>query len=172
MHLIETQRLNLRQLTEDDWPFIFAVVNDPDFLRNIGDRGVRNEEDARRYIANGPQAMYREHGFGLYRVALKDDTPIGLCGLIKREALPDVDIGFSLLPQFRGRGYALEAARAVMQYGREKIAFKRIVAIAVPENKPSVRLLEKVGLCAEGIIRLPGDDAELLLMAWETCDEG
>lgn len=164
---IKTERLRLRRLTEDDAPLILAVLTDPDFLRNVGDRGVHNNEEARRYIADGPQAMYREHGFGLYLVELADGTPVGTCGLIKRDGLDDVDIGFVFLPRFRGRGYALEAARAVMRYGREALALKRIVAIVLPDNAPSVRLLEKIGLRVEGKVTLPGDDEELLLMAWE-----
>lgn len=164
---IKTERLQLRQLTEDDAPLMLAVLNDPDFLRNVGDRGVRNNEEARRYIADGPVTMYREHGFGMYLVEIEDGTPVGVCGLVKRDGLDDVDIGFAFLPHFRGRGYALEAARAVMQYGRNIIGLERIVAIAKPDNMPSVRLLEEIGLRPEKKIKLPGDDDELLLMAWE-----
>lgn len=170
MALLQTPRLTLREFTEEDAPLIVAVLNDPDFLRNVGDRGVRNEEDARRYIVDGPMAMYRQYNFGLYKMELKDGTPIGTCGLIRRDGLDDVDIGFTLLPDYRNQGYALEAAQAVMQYGREEIGLKRIVAIALPDNTPSVRLLEKLGMHPEKTIRLPGDDDELLLMVWEAAD--
>ncbi|MFC6632735.1 GNAT family N-acetyltransferase [Microbulbifer taiwanensis] len=168
MFKLETPNLVLRQLTETDAPLMLAILNDPDFLRNVGDRGVRTEEDARRYIADGPMAMYRQYNFGMFRVEHQDGTAIGLCGLVKRDGLDDVDIGFAFLPDYRGQGYALEAAQAVMQYGREVIGLRRIVAIAQPDNEPSVRLLEKIGLSAEKTIRLPGDDTELLLMAWQS----
>lgn len=146
---------------------MLAVLNDPDFLRNVGDRGVRTEDDARRYIIDGPMSMYRQYGFGMYKVELKDGTAIGLCGLVKRDGLDDVDIGFAFLPDYRDQGYALEAAEAVMQDARDRVNLKRIVAITLPENTPSVRLLEKIGLQAERSITLPNDSAELLLMAWE-----
>ncbi len=168
--LLQTDRLILSELTEEDAPLIVAVLNDPDFLRNIGDRGVRTEDDAHRYITDGPMAMYRQYGFGLYKVELKDGTPIGTCGLIRRDGLEDADIGFAFLPAFRNQGYAQEAAQAVMDYGREEVALERIVAIVLPDNTPSVRLLEKIGLHREKTIRLPGDDDELLLMAWEATD--
>ncbi|MCX2779173.1 GNAT family N-acetyltransferase [Microbulbifer thermotolerans] len=164
---LQTQRLTLRQLTQEDAPLMLAVLNDPDFLRNVGDRGVRTEADARRYIADGIMAMYRRRGFGLYKVELKDGTPLGVCGLLKREGLGAPDIGFALLPEYRRQGYTLEAARAVMRYARDVIGLTRIVAIALPNNTPSLRLLEKLGLRPEGIIRLPGEDEDLLLMVWE-----
>lgn len=167
MFKLETPNLVLRQLTEEDAALMLAVLNDPDFLRNVGDRGVRTEEDARRYIIDGPVAMYRQYGFGMYKVEVKSGDAIGLCGLVKRDGLDDVDIGFAFLPDYRGQGYALEAAKAVMQDGRERMALQRIVAIARPDNKPSVRLLKKIGLQAERKITLPNDDTELLLMAWE-----
>jgi RimJ/RimL family protein N-acetyltransferase len=170
MYLLQTSRLRLRKIDDSDAPFIFILLNDPDFLRNIGDRGVHREEDAHRYIANGPQAMYRQHGFGLYLVELEDGTAIGTCGLIKRDGLEDVDIGFAFLPAYRGRGYAQEAAQAVMDYGREKLGLRRILAIVTPANGSSIRLLGKIGLSQEGRVTLPGGDEELLLMAWEAGD--
>ena len=166
MDTLQTERLTLRELSEQDAPLMLAVLTDPDFLRNIGDRGVHTEDDARRYIVDGPIAMYRQYNFGMYRVELKDGTPVGLCGLVKRDGLEDVDIGFAFLPRYRGRGYALEAAQAVMAYGRDTIGLKRIVAIALPDNLPSVQLLEKLGMQAERHIKLPKGDAELVLMGW------
>ncbi|SHF04073.1 Protein N-acetyltransferase, RimJ/RimL family [Microbulbifer donghaiensis] len=167
MFQLETPRLVLSELTEKDAPLMLAVLNDPDFLRNVGDRGVRTEADARRYIVDGPMAMYRQYGFGMYKVELKDSKAIGLCGLVKRDGLDDVDIGFAFLPQYRSQGYALEAAQAVMHYGQAEIGLKRIVAIALPDNVPSVRLLEKIGLQPEKRITLPNSSEELLLMAWD-----
>lgn len=167
---LQTARLTQRELTEDDAPLMLAILNDPDFIRYVADRGVRTEEDARRHIADGPMASYRDNGFGMYRVELKDGTAIGLCGLVKRNGLEDVDIGFAFLPQYRTQGYALEAAQAVMKYGREQISLRRIVAIANPGNGPSLRLLEKLGMKAEGRITLPGKSKEVQLMAWETAE--
>lgn len=170
MTLLQTPRLNLRELDKNDAPLLLAVLTDPDFLRNVGDRGVHTEEDARRYIIDGPLAMYHQHRFGMYKVELKDGTAIGLCGLVKRDGLDDVDIGFAFLPAYRGQGYAFEAAEAVMDYGRESIGLKRIVAIAQPTNEASVNLLRKLGLHAEKTIKLPKDDEELLLMAWSAAE--
>ena len=169
---LETPELLLSELTEEDAALMLAVLNDPDFLRNVGDRGVRTTDDARRYIIDGPMAMYRRYGFGMYKVELKDGTAVGLCGLVKRDGLDDVDIGFAFLPDYRGKGYALEAAQAVLQDARKRVNLTRIVAITLPDNLPSVRLLEKIGLQAERRITLPNDSAELLLMAWEAEPKG
>jgi RimJ/RimL family protein N-acetyltransferase len=115
LNVIETERLLLRKLSLDDAGFIVELLNEPSFLQFIGDKGVRSLDDARAYIQQGPMAMYEQHGFGLFLTALKEgNEPIGMCGLIKRESLPDVDIGFAFLPAFWSRGYALEAATAVM----------------------------------------------------------
>ncbi|WP_444919866.1 GNAT family N-acetyltransferase [Microbulbifer sp. CnH-101-G] len=167
MFQLNTPNLILRELRESDAEFILKLLNDADFLRNIGDRRVRNLKQARQYIQSGPMAMYQEHQFGFYKASLPDGTGVGTCGLIKREGLEDVDIGFAFLPEYRGRGYAKEAARAIMDYARGQLALKRIVAIARPDNTASVKLLEKIGLKAEGRITLPGETMELLLMAWE-----
>lgn len=168
MTLLPTKRLLLAELSHTDAPLIQAVLNDSDFLHYVGDRGVHTEEDARRYIADGPITMYKRHGFGLYKVELSNGTPIGICGLLKREELDDVDIGFALLPKYRGQGYALEAAVAVMDYARQVIGLNRIAAIALPNNAPSLRLLKKIGFRPEKIIRLPGDNTDLLYMVWES----
>jgi RimJ/RimL family protein N-acetyltransferase len=165
--LLETDRLILRLLVTDDAPFILELVNDPDWLRYIGDKGVRNLDDARAYIQNGPMAMYERVGFGLFRVELKDDgTPIGMCGLIKRDTLPDVDIGFAFLPQFRARGYGREAARATLAYGRDVAGLKRIIAITSPDNDASGRLLEAVGLRFERSFDISADDHSVRLYGW------
>lgn len=169
MYLLSTERLQLRQLTDsdDDAHFTLALLNDPDFHRYIGDRGVRTLEDARGYNQRGPIAMYRDRGYGMYRVELQDGTPIGQCGLLKRDGLDDVDIGFAFLPEYRGRGYALEAAQAVMNWGESVLALTRIVAIASPDNRASIGLLERLGLRRERMIRLPGGTENLILMGWD-----
>lgn len=164
--VIETDRLILRYLSTADQEFILALLNDPAFLRFIGDRGVRSLEDARKYITNGPMEMYARLGFGLYLVELKDDgIPIGLCGLIKRDGLNDVDIGFAFLPNYRSQGYAYEAAAATMAYGKDVINLQRIVAITSPDNEASGKLLEKLGMRFEKVIRLSEGAEEVKLFS-------
>lgn len=161
MIIAETERLTLRRLTVDDAEFVFALLNEPSWLRFIGDKGVRTLEDARAYIENGPLAMYQRFGFGLYVTERRTDgVPMGMCGLIKRDGLDDVDIGFAFLPAYWGRGYAFEAAAAVMEYGRNVIGLTRIVAITAPDNESSARLLEKLGLRFDRMIRLSADAKE------------
>ena len=168
MKILETQRLILRQLTTDDSVFILELLNDPSFIRNIGDRNVRTIDDACSYILNGPVASYAKNGFGLYLVLLKEtNESIGMCGLIKREGLEDVDIGYALLPAFWSKGYAVEAARATMAYGKDVIGLKRLVAIVDPANEGSIRVLEKIGLRYEKMVRLSADDIDLKLFGAE-----
>jgi RimJ/RimL family protein N-acetyltransferase len=162
--IFETERLILRQMRAQDAEFIFELVNEPAFIRNIGDKGVRTLDDARNYILNGPVASYAKFGFGLYLVALTETgEAIGICGLLKRDSLEDVDIGFALLEKFRRRGFAYEAAAAVMEYGQNALALKRIVAITSPDNEGSIRVLEKLGLRFEKMIRMPGSDEDTRL---------
>jgi RimJ/RimL family protein N-acetyltransferase len=168
LKVIETERLNLRWLSPDDAEFILELLNDPSFLRFIGDKGVRTLDDARNYILNGPVDMYNRLGFGLYLTALKESgAPIGICGLIKRDSLEDVDIGFAFLPKFRAKGYAYESAAAVMDYGKHVLGLKRIVAITSPDNYASGGLLEKLGLRFERMIRLSKDAPEVRLYAFD-----
>jgi len=160
--ILETDRLILRQLSIEDDAFILELVNDPLWLRFIGDRGVRTLEDARNYLVNGPLAMYERAGFGLYLVErTSDGVSLGMCGLIKRDGLDDVDIGFAFLPEFRTQGYAYESAAAIMLYGRSILGLKRIVAITSLDNERSAHLLEKLGFTFEKMIQLP-DDCETL----------
>jgi len=164
--ILETERLLLRRLTKDDAAFILELLNEPAFLENIGDRGARTLADARRYIARGPVASYRKFGFGLYLVELKESgAPIGICGLLKRDWLKDVDIGFAFLQKFWWQGYARESAAAVMHYGWTTLRLKRIVAITKPTNQASITLLEKLGLRFEKIITQPDHPGENKLFA-------
>lgn len=164
MNVLQTDRLSLREFSTDDAEFILELLNEPAFIQNIIDRGVRDLAGARDYILNGPVASYRKNGFGLYRVGLKDsDTPIGMCGLVKRETLEDVDIGYAFLARHWSKGYAFESASAVMDYGRNVIGLKRIVAVVSPGNQGSIRVLEKLGLRFERNIQLPGYPSEGLL---------
>ena len=165
---LKTKRLSLRELNPDDAAFMLALLNDADFIRNIADRGVRTLEQARQYIIEGAMASYQRHGFGLWGVVPVDEEHcVGICGLIRRENLDDVDIGYGFLPDSRGKGYALEASQACMDFGRERLGLRRIVAITSQDNPPSARLLEKIGLRFERLIRLADDAEELRLYAWD-----
>jgi len=164
LKVLETDRLILRRLSTDDAEFILQLLNEPSFLRFIGDKGVRTLRDARDYILNGPVDMYNRFGFGLYLTELKDGgVPIGICGLIKRDALEDVDIGFAFLPKFWAKGYAYESASAVMTYGKDVLGLRRIVAITSPDNHASAKLLGKLGLQFERMVKLSEDAEEVRL---------
>ena len=158
MTVAETARLRLRMMVRGDAPFVLELLNDPDWLRNL--------EDATRYIENGPLAMVERHGFGLYVVEpLETAGAIGICGLIRRAGLDDVDLGFAFLPAGRGRGYARESAAAVVALAHERFALQRLVAIVTPGNRASIAVLEHCGMAFERRMRLPGDGEELALYA-------
>lgn len=159
--ILETERLTLRPFTVEDAELILELLNEPAFLQNIADRGVRTIEDARKYILYGPVASYERFGYGAYRVALKEsDVPIGMCGLFKRDSLEDPDIGFAFLSRFWSKGYAFEAASAVMAYAREALGLPRIVAFTAPHNEASIHVLGKLGLRFAGMIRLTEESVE------------
>jgi RimJ/RimL family protein N-acetyltransferase len=166
MPIATTERLTLREIVAGDAPFILTLVNDPAWLRFIGDKNVRTESDARRYIEAGPAAMYAQRGFGLWLAERSDDgVPIGMCGLIKRDTLPDVDLGFAFLPAYRGSGYAFEAAQAAIDFAWERLGLARVVAITAPENDDSVRLLERLGFRFERMLQLADDAPAVRLYA-------
>jgi RimJ/RimL family protein N-acetyltransferase len=166
----ETPRLILRRLMQADASFILGLLNEPSFVRFIGDKGVRTLDDARGYIETSQIASYERFGFGLYLAALKvDATPIGIAGLVKRDALPDPDIGFAFLPAFWSLGYAAEASRAVMAHA-SALAILRVVAITDPDNVGSMRLLEKLGLRFKEMVRLTADGPELKLFRPRAAD--
>jgi RimJ/RimL family protein N-acetyltransferase len=166
--VIETERLRLRQLAPGDAAFILRLLNEPSFIENIGDKAVRTIEDATSYILTGPVASYERFGFGLYVVEAKETgVAVGMCGLSKRDALEEVDIGYAFLPEFWSKGYGLESASAVMAYAREGLGLKRIVAITSLDNQSSIRLLEKIGFRFERLIRLSDDDEEIKLFVCE-----
>lgn len=165
----ETARLALRELESADAAFIVALLNDPDFISYVGDRGVRTPEDAVRYIASGPGASYTRHGFGLYVVELKTSAvAAGLCGLLRRDTHPDVEIGFAVLPCFRRCGYTLEAARAVMRLALGPLGLTRIVALAAPGNLGSIRILEALGMAFERVVNFAEDGRESCLFVLDT----
>ncbi|MEP6707831.1 MAG: GNAT family N-acetyltransferase [Pyrinomonadaceae bacterium] len=164
MQVLETDRLVLRWLETEDAEFILRLLNEPSFLRFIGDKGVRTIDDARDYILNGPVHSYERFGFGLYLTELKEpQVPIGICGLLKRDSLKDVDVGFAFLPEFWRKGYAFESAAAVMAYGRDAFGLDRIVAITSPGNDESIKVLVKLGLRFEGTIKLSDDAPDIEL---------
>lgn len=164
MQVVEADRLTLRRLTVDDAAFIQELVNDPAWLKFIGDRGVRTLESARGFILDGPVAMYAHQGFGLYLVELKETcAPVGICGLVKRDWLTDVDLGFAFLPEFRGRGFASEAGLATLEYGRHSLGLDRIAAIVVPENQASIQVLRKLGFSFERMVLPPNGPREVCL---------
>lgn len=166
MVVLTTERLTIRPIDDADAPFILALLNDPSFIRNIGDRNVRTLDDACEYIRKGPRASYEQHGFGLWLVELKEDaTPIGICGLLKRDTLDAPDIGFAYLPAFQSKGYGYEAARAVLDHAREILRLPRVVAIVNADNEPSARLLEKLGMRFERSVRLSDGEPPLRLYA-------
>ncbi|MEP7347533.1 MAG: GNAT family N-acetyltransferase [Gemmatimonadaceae bacterium] len=163
MNVLETERTLLRRLEPSDAEFILGLLNEPSFLHYIGDKGVRTLDDARAYIENVPLTSYARFGFGLYLTTLKDGTPIGICGLVKRDALTDVDVGFAFLPAYWGHGYALESALAVLEHGKRDHGLTRIVAIANADNESSIRLLERLGLTFERAVRLTEGSSEVSL---------
>lgn len=168
----ETDRLVLRRLEpERDAGFMLRLLNDPDYLRNIGDCGVRSLADAERYIESGPLAMWEKHGYAICRVDLREEgTGVGLCGLLRRDVLDAPDVGFAFFPEYRGRGFAAEAGSAAIRTGISRFGMRRIVAIVSRHNGASSRVLAKLGLVKESHITLPGEDEELDLYALSVTD--
>ncbi|WP_109437544.1 GNAT family N-acetyltransferase [Aquimarina sp. AU119] len=160
--ILETHRLSLSEFGLEDANFIIELVNSPNWLKYIGDRNVKTDEDAIEYLKNGPIHSYEQYGFGLWKVLLKNtNIPIGMCGLVNRETLEDIDIGFAMLPEYSGLGYGFEIASATMQYSKQVLNLDRIVAITDPGNIASIKLLNKIGLCFEKTMKLSDDDSVL-----------
>ena len=170
MIILETERLILRHMSPDtDAVFVLELLNQPSFLQYIGDKGVRTLDDAQQYIITGPVKSYEQNGFGLYMVELKENgVPIGISGLVKRDTLPDADIGFAFLPEHCSQGYAVESAAAVMTYAREKLGLVRVLAITSPDNERSAKLLGKIGLRFERLLKLTDDAPEVKLFSSDT----
>lgn len=162
--LIETERLRLRPVTVDDADLMLAIWNDPAFIRNVSDRGIRTVEQAREAIEGGAQKLFEDYGYGPYCMSLKSDgSMIGICGLFKRDNLEDPDIGFSVLPDYCGKGYAGEAAAAVVNFARNELGIAVLKAIVSPANAPSIGLIKKLGLTFDQMITMPGDDDAICL---------
>lgn len=162
--VIETERLILRKFTTEDAPFMLKLLNTPAWLRFIGDRNVHTVEEAKQFLLNGYLKSYKTHGFGFY-LAMEKTTqnPIGMCGLVKRNTLEDVDIGFAFLPDFVGKGYGFEAASATLNYAENVLKLEKVIAIVDAENVVSIALIKKIGLQFERMVRLSADDIELML---------
>jgi len=161
---LETARLTLRRFEFEDAPFVVELLNQPSFIKNIGDRGVRNVDDAHRYLREGPMAMYEKYGFGLWRASRRSDGVfVGMCGLLKRDILPDVDVGYAFLPDHWGQGYAYEAANATVQLGASRFGLTRIIGVVSDHNTASIRVLEKVGMSFERMYPMHPGEPEVRL---------
>lgn len=168
MKILETERTILRELVETDAEFIVDLLNQPSFIKYIGNRGVKTSEDAKDKIENLYRKSYRENGYGLYAVELKSNNKaIGFCGFVKREELPDTDIGFALLPEYEKKGLAFETSDALLQYGKDVLHLKRVLAITTQNNESSIKLLEKLGFEFEKLVKLPHDEDELNLFVMD-----
>lgn len=166
MKVIETERLVLRYMQTEDANFMLELLNEPDWIKYIGDRGIRTIDEAIKYIEDGPMTMYEEKGIGLYLVELKEsDTPIGICGLIQRDFLKDVDLGFAIHSKYWGNGYACEAAQATLIYGNEVLGFQRIAGFTSLDNEKSASLLLKLGMIEEGNIKFASTSEDVRLFA-------
>lgn len=157
--IFETERLLLRQPTVDDAGFLLRIVNEPSWLRYIGDRNVHTIEEAKNYLLNGSIKSFETNGFGFGIVILKETGAlIGMCGLVKRNFLEDIDIGFAFFPQYTGQGYAFEAADAMMKYAHGPLGINRIAAITTQDNESSIRLLKKLGFQVNKTIVVDGEE--------------
>jgi RimJ/RimL family protein N-acetyltransferase len=161
-NILETERLVMRQMCADDAEFIIALVNSPGWLQYIGDRGIKTTEQAIDYIENRLNQHFRIHGFG-YMIAIKkaDNVPVGICGILRRDYLTLPDIGFALLPEFEGSGFAFEMTKATFEYGKSTLNLPKMCGITLEENQKSIRLLEKIGMTLSN--KVMEDDVELLV---------
>ncbi|MFK7915306.1 MAG: GNAT family N-acetyltransferase [Pseudomonadales bacterium] len=167
--IVQSSRLIIRQLSLEDAPFTLSLLNEPSWIEFIGDKNVHSIADAEHYLNDGPLAMYARHGLGMYLVAAKDSNrPVGMCGLLKRDTLQDVDLGLAFLPEYWGAGYASEAARAVLDYGRKQLQLARIVAITLPGNTACIALLERLGFAHEENVSFEPDNEVLRLYGLDT----
>jgi RimJ/RimL family protein N-acetyltransferase len=164
MDIFETERLVIKQATLNDSNFFFRLLNSPNWIEFIGDRGIKTEEDARTYIRNSLIDSYEKRGYGLYKMCLREnEVPIGICGFLKRDYLENVDIGFAVLPEYEGKGYTLEASKSMLEFGKLKLNMDTILAITTKENIKSRSLLQKIGLTEVGKIKPNEKEEELLL---------
>lgn len=162
--ILQTERLQLRWFTLADTPLMYAIWNDPAFVRFVGDRGIETLEMAETAMRDGPLHLYEKYGYGPFRVTQRSDgANAGVCGLYRRENLDAPDIGFAFLPDYRGMGLGYESSCAVLRHARDELELPRVSAIVSPQNMASVRLLEKLGLRFADSVRMPGDDEDVSL---------
>jgi RimJ/RimL family protein N-acetyltransferase len=155
VQIIETTRLRLREITLDDSEFILELLNTPKFIRFIGDRGVRSIDDAREFADTKYIQSYRDHGYGLYTVELKETgEPVGMCGFVRRDTLPGPDIGFAFLPRFESQGFGFESSDAILDYGRDTLGFTQLFAITSQDNEVSGKLLTKLGFRFDRLVMM------------------
>lgn len=163
---LETERLQLREFTLADAPYMLRQLNEPSFIENIADRGVRTIEQAEAYLQNGAMASYQSSGFGFWAVIEKSSQQIiGMCGLVKRDNLPHPDLGYSFLPEHFGKGFAFEAAQACIQITKNKYHLQQLLAIVNVENATSRKLLEKLGFHYQRMIAMYDNEPDLCLYA-------
>ena len=166
MNIIKTERLLINRITLDDAPYILELMNDKDWIRNIGDRGMKSIEDVEEYIRTKFLKTYEESNIGFYSLILqKSHEFIGIAGLVDREGIDYIDIGYGLLPDYRGKGYALEASQAIYDYGYKELKIEKIVAIVNPDNSSSIQLLSKLGLKFEKMVRFPDEEKDIMLFS-------
>ncbi|WP_421799190.1 GNAT family N-acetyltransferase [Haliscomenobacter sp.] len=169
--ILQTQRLILRKLSFNDTDFIIELVNSPGWLQYIGYRNIHTTEDAIRYLGDGPLKSYEQHGFGLLLIQLKTTgTPIGMCGLLKRDTLPLPDLGYALLPAYEGKGYITEATSAYLTYVEQQLQIEKLMAITSLNNEKSIRVLEKLHFVFERYMNMSGDDNPVRLFSWTAPD--
>lgn len=163
MIVAETDRLILRHFESGDAPFVLELLTDPDFRANIGDRGVHDLATAREWVEVRAPAVHAEHGYGMFAVVARDSgRAVGMAGLVRRDGLDHPDIGYAFLPAGRGRGYALEAVRTVLDWATGR-GIETVVAIVSPGNMRSIAILERVGMMPARTTRMPGADHDVIL---------
>jgi RimJ/RimL family protein N-acetyltransferase len=160
--MLETERLTLSRLSYDDCEFILELVNEPAFVKYIGDRGIRTLDDAKDYLRKGPIDSYELNGFGLYRVSRKEDeASLGMCGLVRREEFDYPDLGFAFLEKHWAKGYAYESSLATIEHAAEELGLTHIIAMTNADNESSIALLKKLGFHYEQMVRMPGENREI-----------
>lgn len=166
MNIFGTDRLIIQEVTLDDSNFIFRLLNSLTWIKFIGDRRIKTEDDARTYILNNFIDSYEKRGYGLYKMCLREnEIPIGICGFLKRDYLDHVDIGFAVLPEYEGKGYAFEASKSILNFGKLKLNMNPILAVTTNENTKSRKLLQKIGLSEVGKIKPNEKEEEFLLFS-------
>lgn len=162
--ILETERLVLSELSVNDAPFFYALVNDAAWIEFIGDRDVKTLADAENYLSTKIIPSYKINGFGFYLVSSKNkNESMGISGLVDREGLEHIDVGYAFLPEFRGKGYAYEATKSVLSYAKNSLQIDPVVAITNVDNIKSCLLLERLGLKFDKIIQLLDDPVKCKL---------